>query len=97
MNDEIRRRFVGGDWNIVHHRDSQQRFDVGVVRLAFERVPKENDDIYLPLRDFCADLLVATKRAGQIAFYGQIRRLRNEFCRRARTAKRVPFQRFFVL
>ena len=51
--------FVGGDGDVVDHRDPEQRFDVGVVGLGLERIPEKDDEVDLPFRDLGADLLVA--------------------------------------
>ncbi len=54
---------VAGHRDVPHHGDAQQRLDVRVVRLRLERVPEEDQDVDLALRDLGADLLVAAERA----------------------------------
>lgn len=85
--DVIRSGFVGGDGDVVDHRNAQQRFDVGVVRLGLERVPEENHEVNLSFRDFRAYLLVAAERAGQISFHIEVGRFRDEFRRSTRAAQ----------
>lgn len=87
MYNVVRGRAVGGDGDIVHDRNAQKRFYVGVVRLRRQRVPKENDYIYLALGDLCAYLLIAAQRSGQIPLDVELCRLAYQFGGRARTAQ----------
>lgn len=96
MNNIVCRGLVGGDGNVIDDGDAQKRLDVGVVRHGLQGIPEKNDDVYFPLRDFGADLLVAAERPRKIAFDLQPRRLRDEFCRRTRAAEVELRQRFFV-
>ena len=79
--------FVGGDGDVVESGYAQQRFDVGIVRLHLQRIPKEDHHVYLAFGDFRADLLVAAQRSREIALDFEFRRVRHEFCRRARSAE----------
>ena len=51
-------RTTGGR-DIIEYRQAQQGFDIRIVRLWFEWVPKEDQHIDLPLGDFGSNLLVA--------------------------------------
>lgn len=96
MDDIIGGRLVGGNGNVIDNGDAQKRFDVGVMRLGLQGIPEKDDDVDLPFRDFCADLLISAERARKIAFDLQPRCLGNEFGRRARTAKVESGKRFLI-
>ena len=96
MDDIIGGRLVGGDGNVIDNGDAQECLDVGVMRLGLQGIPEKDDDVDLPFRDFCADLLISAERARKIAFDLQPRRFSNEFGRRARAAKVELGKRFLI-
>ena len=62
MDNVIRRRAVGRNGNVIHYRNTEQCFYVGIVGLRFERVPEKDNDIDFAFCDLCPDLLIAAKR-----------------------------------
>jgi hypothetical protein len=62
-NEEVRRRTIAGDWNVVNHCDAKERLDVHVVRMRLERIRKEHDKVNPSFDDCRADLLIATQWA----------------------------------
>jgi hypothetical protein len=56
---------VAGDGRVVYDRNPEQGFDIDVMRVRFERVPKEDHEIEPPLNDRRAHLLIATEWATQ--------------------------------
>ena len=53
---------IARDRNIPNDRDTKERLDIRVVRLRFQRVPEEDDEIEPAFRDARAELLVAAER-----------------------------------
>jgi hypothetical protein len=70
-NDHVSRSDITGDGDVPDRRQTQQRLDVRVVRLRFERVPEEHEDVDQILRDLRADLLVPTHRPAEETGNGQ--------------------------
>lgn len=62
-NQEIRGRSVAGNGDVVNNSDAKQGLHVHIMGVGFKRVPKEDDKVYLPLRDTCSHLQVASQRA----------------------------------
>jgi len=58
--EKIGGRPIAGNGNVVDNCDSKQGFDIYIMRMGFEGIPKEDHKVYLPFRDMRADLLVAT-------------------------------------
>ncbi len=58
---EIRGRPIAGDGNVPHLGHAQQRLDVRVVRLRFQRIPEEDQEVDFSARDPGADLLVTAE------------------------------------
>ena len=63
--DEVRRGAVHGDGDVLQHGHAQQGAHVWVVRVRFEGVPEEDEEVELSLGDERAELLVAPHRSGQ--------------------------------
>src|SRR5450631_908864 len=70
-NDQVGAGQVAGHPDVPHGSDTQQRFNVWVVRLRLQRVPKEDEQIDLTFGDLGADLLVAAHRAREKAVHMQ--------------------------
>src|SRR5580658_5249349 len=62
-DQEVGRRAVARDRDVVEHGQAQQCFDIDIVRLRGQRVPKEDDQIELMLDQHRADLSVSAERS----------------------------------
>ena len=61
------------------------------MRLGFEWIPKEEQNVDAGLRDSCTDLLIAAKWSAAHAFKGQASVVGNQLARRASGNKSVIF------
>ena len=71
FDQEIGGSAVGGNRNIPHGRNTQQRFDVWIVRHGIEWVPEEEQHINFAFGNVRAQLLIAAHRAAQQAMNGK--------------------------
>jgi hypothetical protein len=60
--DEVRRCAIARHWNVPDDGNAQEGLHVVVVRVRLERIPEEDQQVDLALRDLRADLLVASQR-----------------------------------
>ncbi len=72
VHDEVGGRFVGGNRDVPHRSQSQQRFHIRIVRHRIEGIPEEDQHVDLPFGNQGAKLLVATHGAGEEAGDGQL-------------------------
>lgn len=82
-NDKIGRRYIAGNDDVPGHGQSNESFHVAVVRLRFQRVPKEDDQVHLALGNHGTQLLIATQRACDELFHFQIQLFFNDTARGA--------------
>ena len=61
-NHEIGGGAIAGNGNIPHDRHAQERLDIRIVGLRFERIPEEDEEVDLAVGDLGADLLIARPR-----------------------------------
>jgi len=67
------------------------------MRLWFEWVPEEKQNIDAGLRDSCADLLITTERSTAHALNCQPSAIGNQFASRASCNEGMPFEFVFML
>ena len=79
-DDEVGGRAVACHGDVPDDRDPDERLHVGVVRLRLQRIPEEDEDVELALRDERADLLVAAERAALEPGDGQVELALEEGC-----------------